>query len=150
MNWDFNAIVEAFDFVSNRSRLRADLYEESSSLRSTKCTQPQLKSKLIPIEISRTSRFRLRMISVPSRNELKLFKKFTLPHAYQASTGESVLKDLRNYFSCTALKHKIYITSKLVSLQLFAKICISYIFIYSLIPIQADKRPLMSHYKAIL
>jgi hypothetical protein len=67
MNWDFNAIVEAFDFVSNRSRLRAGLYEESSLLISTKCTQPQLKSKLMPIEISRTSRFRLRMISVPSR-----------------------------------------------------------------------------------
>jgi len=126
MNWDFNAIVEAFDFGGNRSRLRAGLYEESSLLRSTKCTKPQLKSKLIPIEISRTSRFRLRMISVSSCNELKLFKKFTLPHPYQSSTGERVLKDLRNYFSCTTLKHNIYI------------------FIYSLIPIHADKRPLMS------
>jgi len=70
LNWDFNAIVKAFDFVSNRSRLRAGLYEESSLLRSTKCTQPQLKSKLIPIEISRTSRFRLRMISVRQSDEV--------------------------------------------------------------------------------
>jgi hypothetical protein len=102
MNWDFNATVEAFDFVSNRSRLRARLYEESSLLRSTKCTKPQLKSKLMPIEISRTSRFRFLILNNGYNNN-------TLPHPYQASTGESVLKDLRNYFSCTALKHNIYI-----------------------------------------